>query len=120
MTAVASRQQITRYYPASAMHRAERNMRKAAKMRHFSAFTTDGDCIKDGTLIDSTCGSSNFLTETYISLANYYVFRINYGEHYQTVRKEILEGRLRQGWGGEGMSICNTTAEDFRRIENFY
>lgn len=63
MTAAASRQQITRFYPASAMHRTGRNTRKAAKMRHFSAFSTDGDCIKDGTLIDPCAGSGPFLTQ---------------------------------------------------------
>ncbi len=37
---------------------------------------------------------------------NYYVFRIDYGECHDALRKEILEGRLRQGWGADGMTVA--------------
>ena len=32
-----------------------------------------------------------------------FVFRINYDEDFQKVRQEILQGRLHQGWGADGM-----------------
>ena len=34
-----------------------------------------------------------------------YVFRINYNEHYKTIRSELLNNKLRQGWGAKEMSI---------------
>ena len=43
---------------------------------------------------------------------NYYVFRVNYDEHYSDIRKEVKQGRLRQGWGAEGMS-CLQSRDDF-------
>lgn len=42
---------------------------------------------------------------------NYFVFRINYEGHYQTIRHELLDGRLRQGWGAAGMSVGDGTDE---------
>lgn len=38
-------------------------------------------------------------------MSNTFVFRINYGDEFKTIREEILCGRLRQGWGASGMSI---------------
>ena len=42
---------------------------------------------------------------------NYYLFRICYddwiGGNFATVRGELLQGRLRQGWGQPGMDIRN-------------
>ncbi len=38
-------------------------------------------------------------------MSNTFVFRINYGENFKKIREEILFGRLRQGWGAEGMSV---------------
>ncbi len=35
----------------------------------------------------------------------YYVFRIHDGQKFEYVRNEIINGRLRQGWGANGMSI---------------
>lgn len=34
-----------------------------------------------------------------------YVFRINYNEHYKTIRSELLNNKLRQGWGAGGMDV---------------
>lgn len=34
-----------------------------------------------------------------------YVFRINYNEHYKTIRSELLNNKLRQGWGAGGMGV---------------
>ena len=36
---------------------------------------------------------------------NYYVFRINYENDYEHIKKEIKEGRLRQGWGSFSMDV---------------
>lgn len=37
---------------------------------------------------------------------NFFVFRINYGDKYKDIRKELLSfGNLRQGWGARGMSV---------------
>lgn len=44
---------------------------------------------------------------------NYYVFRINYGEFYEVIRSEMLQGRLRQGWGPDGMDV-NQSFEGYR------
>ena len=44
---------------------------------------------------------------------NYFVFRINYDEHYEKIRQELLSGRLRQGWGYEGMTLSGTEEEFF-------
>lgn len=38
-------------------------------------------------------------------MAKVYVFRINYDDQFETVRKELLAKRLRQGWGRAGMSV---------------
>jgi hypothetical protein len=38
-------------------------------------------------------------------MAKVYVFRINYDDQFETVRGELLAGRLRQGWGCVGMSV---------------
>ena len=46
---------------------------------------------------------------------NYYVFRINYEEWYKQIREEILKGRLRQGWGAEGMNI-NQSFEEYLKV----
>jgi len=45
---------------------------------------------------------------------NYYVFRINYEQDYQMILDEIRNGKLRQGWGAEGMDISNSS-EDFSK-----
>ena len=37
-----------------------------------------------------------------------YVFRIDYDDGYDFIKSEILEGRLRQGWGAEGLDARNT------------
>lgn len=42
-----------------------------------------------------------------------YVFRINYNEHYKTIRSELLNNKLRQGWGAEEMNID----QDFKRFK---
>lgn len=40
---------------------------------------------------------------------SYYVFRINYAEHYNDLVKELfLNHKLRQGWGCDGMDIRNS------------
>ncbi len=43
---------------------------------------------------------------------NYYLFRINYddrnGGNFSIIRGELLQGRLRQGWGAEGMAVSNS------------
>ena len=45
-------------------------------------------------------------------MSKFYVFRINDGSKYfALLRKEILCGRLRQGWGASGMSIQNNLDE---------
>lgn len=47
-------------------------------------------------------------------MSNYYVFRINYGEHFPQLRKELLNGqRLRQGWGTYGMAV-NASYDSFK------
>lgn len=43
---------------------------------------------------------------------SYYVFRINYDEDYGLICGELAEGRLRQGWGGPGLT-ADQSAEDF-------
>lgn len=43
-----------------------------------------------------------------------FVFRINYDEDFQKVRQEILQGRLHQGWGADGMRI-DVEEKDFCR-----
>ena len=43
---------------------------------------------------------------------NYYVFRVNYDKHYSKIREEVKRGRLRQGWGAEGMT-CLQSRESF-------
>ena len=45
---------------------------------------------------------------------NYYVFRIAYDnfENFKIIRDEMLQGRLRQGWGADGMDI-RKTEQDF-------
>lgn len=43
---------------------------------------------------------------------NVFVFRINYDENFKRIRSEILSGRLRQGWGADGMSI-DSSLDDF-------
>ena len=50
---------------------------------------------------------------------NYYVFRVDYDEQFSFIRAELLQGRLRQGWGGFGMDIRNSL-EDFlaARVNN--
>ena len=45
-------------------------------------------------------------------MPNYYVFRINYGDKFEDIRKELLQGRLRQGWGVKGMSL-NSSFEEY-------
>lgn len=35
----------------------------------------------------------------------YYVFRINYDDKFKIIRNEIMQGRLRQGWGAPGMDL---------------
>lgn len=42
-----------------------------------------------------------------------FVFRINYAERYQMVHKEILNGKLRQGWGAYGMRV-DIPVENFK------
>ena len=46
-------------------------------------------------------------------MSNVYVFRINYGDKFKRIREEIICGRLRQGWGAEGMTI-DASIEDFK------
>lgn len=52
---------------------------------------------------------------------NYYVFRINYDDFHDVIRGEMLQGRLRQGWGPDGMDV-NQTFESYcdawRRVWN--
>lgn len=43
---------------------------------------------------------------------SYYVFRINYDGDHGLVCGELAEGRLRQGWGGPGMT-ADQSAEDY-------
>lgn len=45
---------------------------------------------------------------------NYYIFRIAYDdfEKFKIIRDEMLQGRLRQGWGADGMDI-NKSEQDF-------
>ena len=43
-----------------------------------------------------------------------YVFRINYNECFNLIKSEILNGRLRQGWGCEGTDIRGSF-EDFKQ-----
>ena len=51
---------------------------------------------------------------------NYYVFRVDYDEQFSFIRAELLQGRLRQGWGGFGMDIRNSL-DDFlaARVNNW-
>lgn len=37
---------------------------------------------------------------------NYYVFRVNYDGFHSLIRQELLKGRLRQGWGADGMEAA--------------
>lgn len=47
-------------------------------------------------------------------MANYYIVRIDYDEHYDLIRKElIINRRLHQGWGAPGMTL-NGTLEEFK------
>lgn len=46
-----------------------------------------------------------------------FVFRINYNEDFQKVRQEILQGRLHQGWGADGMRI-DVEEKDFLKAWN--
>ena len=47
-------------------------------------------------------------------MSNYYVFRINYGEHFSLLRKELLNKHLlRQGWGTYGMAV-NASYDAFK------
>ena len=46
-----------------------------------------------------------------------FVFRINYDEDFQKVRQEILQGRLHQGWGADGMRI-DVEEKDFLQAWN--
>lgn len=43
---------------------------------------------------------------------SYYVFRINYDDDHSLICGELAEGRLRQGWGGPGLT-ADQSAEDF-------
>lgn len=43
-----------------------------------------------------------------------FVFRVNYGASFEFVRASLLEGKLRQGWGAEGM-MAGQSEENFRR-----
>ena len=43
-----------------------------------------------------------------------YVVRINYYDYYNDLKREISEGRLRQGWGAKGMDIRNGCDEFMR------
>lgn len=47
-------------------------------------------------------------------MKNYYLFRIAYDdfEKFKIIRDEMLQGRLRQGWGADGMDIRNSE-QDF-------
>ena len=38
----------------------------------------------------------------------YFVFRISYDENFNILHKELSAGRLRQGWGADGMDIRNS------------
>ena len=40
-----------------------------------------------------------------------YVFRINYEDCYDLVKSEILRGKLRQGWGADGLDIRRSLEE---------
>ena len=44
-------------------------------------------------------------------MSNVYVFRINYDDKFKMIRDELIKGRLRQGWGIEGMSLDGTLEE---------
>ncbi len=50
-------------------------------------------------------------------MANLFVFRIVYErpESNQFIREELSEGRLRQGWGGEGTSLLENSPEEWIR-----
>lgn len=51
---------------------------------------------------------------------NCYVFRINYDEHYKTIRNDILKGKLRQGWGTEGMDITKPYEDYLKAWRNVW
>ena len=43
-----------------------------------------------------------------------YVFRFNYDDCYDFIKSEIVNGRLRQGWGCEGTDLLSTDIEGFK------
>ena len=40
-------------------------------------------------------------------MANYFVFRVDYGECFPFIYEELKQRRLRQGWGGPDMDVRN-------------
>ena len=44
-------------------------------------------------------------------MANYFVFRVDYGECFPFIYEELKQGRLRQGWGGPNMDVRNSFDE---------
>ena len=40
-------------------------------------------------------------------MANYFIFRVDYGKCFPFIYEELKQGRLRQGWGSSGMDVRN-------------